>query len=237
MHALVNSGADVIELGVPFSDPMADGPVIQRATEKAIQHGTGLRQVLAMVAEFRQRDKDTPVVLMGYLNPIEAMGGEAFAAAAKDSGVDGVLLVDLPPEEASDYDELLRGAGLDCIMLVAPTTSGVRRQRIIDAARGFIYYVSLKGITGSDALDTDSISATVAELKALAGGIPVGVGFGIKTPERAAAVASFADAVIIGSALVERLDATTSLAEAEAVISAFFTPIRKAMDEASKAAA
>lgn len=231
MHAMVANGADIIELGVPFSDPMADGPVIQKATEKAIAQGTGLRSVLDMVAEFRQRDSDTPVILMGYLNPIEAMGASQFVDRASECGVDGVLLVDLPPEEADDYDQLLIEAGLDTIMLVAPTTSAERRERICGQARGFIYYVSLKGITGADALDSDLIQAEVDSLKARAG-VPVGVGFGIKTPERAGQVATFADAVIIGSALVEQLDQASTPEQAVAVVERFFPPIRKAMDQA-----
>jgi tryptophan synthase alpha chain len=206
MHSLVEGGADVIELGVPFSDPMADGPVIQRASERALVHHTSLRDVLGMVHDFRQRDAATPVVLMGYLNPIEIMGYEAFATAAAAAGVDGVLTVDIPPEEGHGLLVALRATGVDTIYLVAPTSGPDRIARICDAASGFVYYVSLKGVTGAAHLQLDAVRAKLAEIRQHTR-LPVGVGFGIRDAETAAAVAGFADAVIVGSALVSRVEA------------------------------
>jgi tryptophan synthase alpha chain len=204
MQALVEAGADLIELGVPFSDPMADGPVIQAAGERALAHGVALHHVLEMVNRFRRQDPDTPVLLMGYLNPIEAMGYDAFADAAAAAGVDGVLTVDLPPEESAELLSALDRTGLDPIFLTAPTTREDRLERIARAARGFIYYVSLKGVTGSDALDTASVSEKLAKLRAFTP-LPLGVGFGISTPEAAARVGALADGVVVGSALVRRV--------------------------------
>lgn len=201
MHGLVEAGADVIELGVPFSDPIGDGPVIQLACERALAHGTGLGHVLEMVREFRTRDTETPVVLMGYMNPIEVMGSRRFTEAAGDAGVDGVLIVDLPPEEMSELSGQLAEAGLDPIFLIAPTTTDARMRVICDHARGFVYYVSLKGVTGAGTLDVDGVSARVKMLHSMTG-LPVGVGFGISTPEKAAAMSGAADAVVVGSALV-----------------------------------
>lgn len=201
MHGLVEAGADVIELGVPFSDPIGDGPVIQLACERSLAHGTGLTHVLAMVREFRTRDADTPVVLMGYMNPIEVMGAGRFADTAAEAGVDGVLTVDLPPEEMGEFSGQLAEAGLDPIFLIAPTTTDARMQIICDHARGFVYYVSLKGVTGAGTLDTAGASARVNTLHSLTG-LPVGVGFGINTPDKAAAMSVVADAVVVGSALV-----------------------------------
>lgn len=206
MHALVAGGADVIELGVPFSDPMADGPVIQRASERALLHHMSLRDVLEAVKEFRRDDSHTPVVLMGYLNPIEVAGYATFASAAADAGVDGVLTVDLPPDEGHDLLQCLRGAGIDTIYLVAPTSGADRIARICSAASGFVYYVSLKGVTGAAHLDLGLVAEKVAQIRS-ATALPVGVGFGIKDAETAAAVARFADAVIIGSAVVGRVEA------------------------------
>lgn len=205
MHALVGAGADIVELGVPFSDPMADGPVIQRSSERALACGVSLRDVLGMVREFRRTDADTPVVLMGYLNPVETMGYEAFAAAAEEAGVDGVLTVDMPPEEAGELEGMLEGHGIDPVFLLAPTTTDERIDRIARAARGFIYYVSLKGVTGSDKLDVDSVAAKLQAIRRHTT-LPVGVGFGIRDAASAALVAPVSDAVIVGSALVSRME-------------------------------
>ncbi len=204
MHDLVAAGADVIELGVPFSDPMADGPVIQLACERALAHGISLQDVLSTVRTFRERDTSTTVVLMGYLNPIEAMGAERFAKSAGDAGVDGVLTVDLPPEESHDLASELKHAGLDSIYLAAPTTTDARLAEIAKAATGFIYYVSLKGVTGSTALDIDALSENLTRVRRHTR-LPLGVGFGIGTAAAAAAVARIADAVVVGSALVRKL--------------------------------
>ena len=201
MRAMVESGVDIIELGVPFSDPMADGPVIQAASERALKHHVGLRQVLDMVRAFRRDDHDTPVVLMGYLNPVEVMGYATFAAAAADAGVDGVLIVDLPPEESHDLLSALRDKHLDPIFLIAPTSNRERIERICAAASGFVYYVSLKGVTGAASLDVSAVAAKLNEIRA-ATELPVGVGFGIRDAHSAAQVAQVADAVIVGSALV-----------------------------------
>jgi tryptophan synthase alpha chain len=204
MHALVEAGADLIELGVPFSDPMADGPVIQAACERALEHHVSLHNVLDMVREFRTTDSDTPIVLMGYLNPIEAWGYEDFARTARDAGVDGVLTVDMPPEEADALTEVLRAAGMDAIFLLAPTSSDQRIRKVSESASGFVYYVSFKGVTGADRLDVDAVAARLDELRRHTG-LPLGVGFGIRDPESAAQVSRIADAVVVGSALVGRI--------------------------------
>jgi tryptophan synthase alpha chain len=204
MHALVESGADLIELGIPFSDPMADGPVIQKAAERALEYNVSLRDVLQMVAEFRRRDAVTPVLLMGYLNPVEVMGYEAFAAEASDAGVDGVLIVDLPPEEGGEILPLLYAHQIDPVFLIAPTSDTSRIQKICDASRGYVYYVSLKGITGAGHLDLDSVAQKVSEIREITQ-LPIGVGFGIKDAATAAAMGEVADAVIVGSAIVSRI--------------------------------
>lgn len=204
MHTLVDAGADLIELGIPFSDPMADGPVIQRASERALAQGVKPADVFAMVREFRRRDPHTPVIVMGYLNLIEAYGYERWVEAAVDAGIDGEIVVDLPPEEAGELKTCMAGRGLDLIFLVAPTTAPERIELICDAARGFVYYVSLTGVTGAATLDDRGVEAHIEEIKARAQ-LPVGVGFGIKDAASAAAIARFADAVIVGSALVERV--------------------------------
>lgn len=204
MHRLVEAGADVIELGVPFSDPMADGPVIQGASERALARGVTPSDVINMVAEFRQRDADTPVVLMGYLNLIEAFGYERWVDAAAAAGVDGEIVVDLPPEEAGELKALMDDRGLDLIFLAAPTTTPERLDVICGAARGFLYYVSLTGVTGAATLDDRDVKAHIDELKARSR-LPVGVGFGIRDAASAAAIGRIADAVIVGSALVERI--------------------------------
>jgi tryptophan synthase alpha chain len=230
MHAMAAAGADVIELGVPFSDPMADGPVIQRASERALAHHVSLHGVFDMVREFRRRDSATPVVLMGYLNPVEAMGYGVFAAAAAAAGIDGVLTVDLPPEEAAGLLGALEGCELDPIFLVAPTSTPERLRRISAAARGFIYYVSLKGVTGATHLDVESVRGKVAQLRAFTE-LPIGVGFGIRDAASAAAVADVADAVVIGSALVKIIEEAGEDADDIARgISARLEEIRRAID-------
>jgi len=206
MHALVEAGADLLELGVPFSDPMADGPTIQAACERALVHHVGLHDVLDMVRSFRDRDNDTPVVLMGYLNPVEVMGYEKFAAAALEAGVDGVLTVDLPPEEGHDLVEALKSRQLDPIFLAAPTSSDQRIQQMSASGGGFLYYVSFKGVTGANRLDVQAVKDKLVQIRASTE-LPVGVGFGIRDAETAAQVAAFSDAVVVGSALVNRIAA------------------------------
>lgn len=205
MHALVEGGADIIELGVPFSDPMADGPTIQRSSERALRHGVSLRRVLAMVEAFRKTDASTPIVLMGYANPIEAMGLETFARDAVNAGVDGVLTVDYPPEEAQDYVATLRRHGLDTIFLLSPTTPEARIEAVARQASGFIYYVSLKGVTGAAHLDIAEVAARLPAIRKRTG-LPVGVGFGIRDAVTARRVAEVADAVIIGSRIVQEIE-------------------------------
>lgn len=205
MHTLVNSGADIIELGVPFSDPMADGPVIQRASERALLHHTSLHDVLDMVRKFRETNTDTPVVLMGYLNPIEIMGYDVFAEAAASAGVDGVLTVDIPPEEGSEFIPAMKTHGVDPIYLLAPTSTDERIRRITTSASGFVYYVSLKGVTGAASLDVAAAGEKLSRIRATTD-LPVGVGFGIKDAETAAAMGKVADAVVVGSAIVSRVE-------------------------------
>ena len=228
MHALVQAGADVIELGVPFSDPMADGPVIQHASERAIAKGVGLAQVLGWVSEFRQRDADTPIVLMGYLNPIEIHGYGRFAAEATAAGVDGVLVVDCPLEESAVLQPL-RDAGLQQILLAAPTTAPARMAQLCGAAEGFLYYVSFAGITGAGHLSTRDIAARVADIRSRAKA-PVAVGFGVRDARSARDIAGFADAVVIGSALVERLSGAATADEIATRARDFLQPIRTALD-------
>ena len=228
MHALVAAGADLIELGVPFSDPMADGPVIQHASERAIASGVGLTDVLGWVAGFRQQDADTPIVLMGYLNPVETLGYERFAQEAVQAGVDGVLLVDCPLEESAVLQPL-RDAGLQQILLAAPTTEPGRMARLCGAAEGFLYYVSFAGITGAAHLSTSDVAAHVAGLREHTR-VPVAVGFGIRDAASAKAIAGCADAVVIGSALVERLAGAKGAGEIAARAHAFLAPIREALD-------
>jgi len=205
-EALVEAGADIIELGVPFSDPMADGPVIQLACERALEHNIRLVDVLDMVREFRQKDNVTPVVLMGYLNPVEVLGYENFATQAADAGVDGVLTVDLPPEEAGEFGEILKAKGLDCIYLLAPTTTDQRIEHICNSGSGYVYYVSVKGVTGSASLDVQAV-ADKLDLVRKHTDMPIGVGFGISTAESARAVSEVADGVIVGSVLVKQIAA------------------------------
>ncbi len=230
MHGLVAGGADIIELGVPFSDPMADGPVIQRASERALDRGVRLADVLELVKRFRQRDADTPVVLMGYLNPVEVMGYERFADAAADVGVDGALVVDLPPEEAATLRIPLSAHGLDLIFLLAPTTTDERARRICAEASGYLYYVSLKGVTGAGNLQIDSVAGRVAALRAITD-LPIGVGFGIADRESATAVARVSDGVVIGSALVRRIEElSASGGDVAGGLQAFLADIRAGLD-------
>jgi tryptophan synthase alpha chain len=235
MRALVGAGADVIELGVPFSDPMADGPVIQRASERALARHVGLKDVLATVAAFRREDDRTPVVLMGYANPIEAMGAQAFADRARDAGVDGVLVVDYPPEEAAEFAALLGTRGIAPIFLVAPTTPESRVAAIAKLARGYVYYVSLKGVTGAGHLDTAEVARKLAEVRRHVA-LPVGVGFGIRDAASAKAVGAVADAVVIGSRLIQEIEAGPE-ETAAARAGAWLAGIRSALDSLSKRAA
>lgn len=228
LHALAASGADVIELGMPFSDPMADGPTIQHASERALAAGVTLERLLGWVREFRQTDTDTPIVLMGYLNTVEVHGYARFAEAAVAVGVDGVLLVDCPIEEAA-VAEPLRAAGLHQIWLAAPTTSPQRLAALCQAASGFLYYVSVAGITGSHGLSIESIAERVAGIRRQAGA-PVAVGFGIRHAEQARAIAGFADGVVIGSALVEHLAGAVDAADVTERVRGFLAPIRAALD-------
>ena len=231
MHAMVDAGADIIELGVPFSDPMADGPVIQLACERALAHNTSTRDVLAMVKAFRETNTDTPVVLMGYLNPVEVMGYEAFAEAAADAGVDGVLLVDLPPEEALEVKPVMDAHGLDMIFLVAPTTSDARIKLIGEAGSGYLYYVSLKGVTGSATLNVDEVASRVETIRNLAQ-LPIGVGFGIKDAESAQAVSRVADGVVVGSALVNQIAENKDTPDAiNDAVGGILSAMRNAMDQ------
>jgi len=228
MHALVDAGADLIELGIPFSDPMADGPVIQHANERALARGVGLARILDWVREFRTRDAKTPVVLMGYLNPIAIHGIERFAREARESGVDGVLLVDCPVEEI-DSTTAIHEAGLSRIFLAAPTTAEARLTAICAAAEGFLYYVSFAGITGADRISMDDVRTRVAAIKREAA-TPVAVGFGVRDATSAVAIGAIADAVVIGSALVDRLAGSKDSADASARARAFLAPIRSALD-------
>ncbi|MDX1803293.1 MAG: tryptophan synthase subunit alpha [Alcanivorax sp.] len=231
MHAMVEAGADIIELGVPFSDPMADGPVIQLACERALAHNTSTRDILEMVRQFRETDAQTPVVLMGYLNPVEVMGYENFASAASQAGVDGVLLVDLPPEEALEVKPVMDAAGLDMIFLVAPTTSDARIKLIGEAGAGYLYYVSLKGVTGSATLNVEEVAGRVETIRNLAK-LPIGVGFGIKDADSAQAVSRVADGVVVGSALVNQVAAHQDQPEAiNGAVSGILAAMRKAMDQ------
>ncbi|MCO5054802.1 tryptophan synthase subunit alpha [Thermomonas sp.] len=228
MHALVQAGADVIELGVPFSDPMADGPVIQRSSERALARGAGLRYVLDCVRDFRARDATTPVVLMGYLNPIEIHGMDTFAADAAEAGVDGVLLVDLPPEEAGAYRRALSERGVALISLAAPTTPAERMARLCEQAQGYLYYVSYAGVTGAAQLDAADVGQHLREVQSQAR-VPVFAGFGIRDADSAAAVALHADGVVVGSALVSAMNAADP-ATAAVQAGNFLRPLRAALD-------
>ncbi|AEG68759.1 tryptophan synthase subunit alpha [Ralstonia solanacearum] len=228
MHALVKGGANVIELGVPFSDPMADGPVIQRASERALAKKIGLRTVLDYVRAFRATDKTTPVVLMGYANPIERMGIDAFAKAASEAGVDGVLVVDYPPEECEAFARTMRATGIDPIFLLAPTSTEARIAQIARVASGYLYYVSLKGVTGAATLDLDSVAARIPQIRQHAR-LPVGVGFGIRDAATARAIGGVADAVVIGSRIVQLLEEAPR-EQAVQCLTDFIADIRRALD-------
>jgi tryptophan synthase alpha chain len=229
MRVLVEAGADVIELGVPFSDPMADGPTIQRASERALARGMTLRKVLGLVAEFRRNDARTPVVLMGYANPIEAMGLEAFAAAAAAAGVDGVLVVDYPPEEAETFGAAMKAHGMDPIFLLAPTSTAARIAQVAEIASGYVYYVSLAGVTGSGALNVEAVAEKLPMIRERTG-LPVGVGFGIRDAATAARIARFADAVVVGSRIIEEIERSTA-ETACANVGALVADIRRGVDE------
>jgi len=227
--AMAEAGADVIELGVPFSDPMADGPVIQRAGERALKHGIGLRHVLAYVREFRARNVTTPLVLMGYANPVERYGLDAFVADAAEAGVDGVLIVDYPPEECEEFAAKLRARNMDAIFLLAPTSTEARMAQVGQLASGYVYYVSLKGVTGAGHLDTGAVAEAVPRIRRHVS-VPVGVGFGIRDGATARAVADVSDAVVIGSKLVELLERQP--ADNVALTgAAFIRDIRAALDK------
>ena len=228
MHTLVAGGADVIELGVPFSDPMADGPTIQRASERALKNGMTLRGVLAMVAEFRKQDAATPVVLMGYGNPIEAMGWEPFAARCAEAGVDGVLTVDFPPEESHEAFEHLQRHDIAPIFLLAPTTTEARIAQVAQLARGYVYYVSLKGVTGAGNLDIAGIAEKMPQLRRHIT-LPIGVGFGIRDGETARRIADISDAVVIGSRIVQEIENATPGALLDNVRN-FVAGVRAALD-------
>ncbi|MFN2644718.1 MAG: tryptophan synthase subunit alpha [Burkholderiales bacterium] len=228
LGGLVEAGCDIIELGVPFSDPMADGPVIQRSGERALKHGVGLGDVLRMVAEFRKSDSATPIVLMGYANPIEAMGVERFAAEAKRSGIDGVIVVDYPPEECAEFSALMKGNDIDPIFLLAPTSTAKRIDEVGRCGSGYLYYVSLRGVTGAAHLDLSDVAARIPKIRA-ATRLPIGVGFGIRDAESARRVAETADAVVIGSRLIQEIESGPA-ADAVARVKSFLRPIREALD-------
>jgi len=230
MHELVKAGADIIELGVPFSDPMADGPAIQRSSERALKYGVSLKDVLTMVEDFRKSDRNTPVVLMGYANPIEAMGYDIFTARAKQCGVDGVLTVDYPPEESAEWVRHLESQQLDAIFLLSPTPPEARSEQVAQLARGYIYYVSLKGVTGALNLDLRDVANKLAQLRSHVS-IPIGVGFGIRDRATAKAVAKLADGVVVGSRIVEEIENSTS-AEVLTNVYQLVRGLRTAVDEA-----
>jgi len=231
MHALAKAGADVIELGVPFSDPMADGPVIQRSSERALKHGVSLKDVLGYITEFRRNDAVTPVVVFGYANPIEAMGVERFADAARAAGADGALVVDYPPEEAQPLVKLLDARGLDTIFLLSPTTTDERLGQVAKLGRGYLYYVSLRGVTGAAHIDLADVAARVKHVRGFVK-LPVGVGFGIRDAQGARAIGAVADAVVIGSALIQEIEKSPR-DQVAAKVGQFLSPIREALDSLS----
>lgn len=228
MHALVEGGADVLELGVPFSDPMAEGPVIQRACERALKFGIGMQDVLGYVREFRKTNQSTPVVLMGYANPIERMGAEAFVANCRDAGADGAIVVDYPPEECEEFAAQMRAAGLDLIFLLAPTSTPARIAQVARVGSGFCYYVSLKGVTGAGHIDTADVARRVAAIREHVT-LPVGVGFGIRDAATAKALSEVADAVVIGSRIIQELE-NTPREQAVDAVRTFVSGIRNALD-------
>ena len=230
MHAMVEAGVDVIELGVPFSDPVADGPVIQLASERALEHKMSLRRVLAIAAEFRKTNQHTPVVLMGYANPIEAMGYEDFANAAQRADIDGVLTVDLPPEEAEECAALLKARDIDPIFLLAPNSGDERVKKMDTAGSGYIYYVSLKGVTGAGHLDIADVEAKLSRIRANTH-LPVAIGFGVKDAQTAKTVANLGDGVVIGSALISKIEANLDDPDrAKKEIVELLVAMRQAMD-------
>jgi tryptophan synthase alpha chain len=228
MRGLVEAGCDILELGVPFSDPMADGPVIQRSSERALKHGVGLGDVLGMVRDFRHQNSQTPLVLMGYANPIEAMGVEKFVREAKAAGVDGVIVVDYPPEECVQFAALARQAGIDPIFLLAPTSTDQRIQEVARVGSGYLYYVSLRGVTGAGHIDLADVAAHIPKIRA-ATQLPIGVGFGIRDAESARRVAQTADAVVIGSRIIQEIE-DAGAGQAVARVKALLRPIREALD-------
>ncbi|MQQ99379.1 tryptophan synthase subunit alpha [Glaciimonas soli] len=229
MHALVAGGANILELGVPFSDPMAEGPVIQRACERALKFNVSLHDVFGYVRAFRQTDTTTPVVLMGYANPLERMGVDAFIAAAKEAGVDGTIVVDYPPEECEEFAQKMQAHDMDCIFLLAPTSTDERIKQVATIGGGFTYYVSLKGVTGSANINIDEVSERIAAIHQHVK-LPIGVGFGIRDAATAKAVAKVADAVVIGSRIIQELE-NTPREQAVAAVQTFISGIRRALDE------
>ena len=234
MHAMVEAGADIIELGTPFSDPMADGPVIQLAAERSLKHNTSMHDVFSLVSEFRKKDDKTPIIVMGYLNPIEVMGYQSFAQQAAACGIDGVITVDMPPEEAEEYVPALKSQGLDPIFLLAPTSTTARIKKLVGVASGFVYYVSLKGVTGAATLDVSSVEKKLAEIRQFID-LPLGVGFGISGAKSAASVASCSDAVVVGSVIVKKMTLNDGNTEQERTIiikeiSDILSAMRSAMD-------
>jgi tryptophan synthase alpha chain len=228
MRGLVEAGSDIIELGVPFSDPMADGPVVQRSGERALKHGVGLNDVLGLVKKFRETDKTTPIVLMGYANPIEAMGTEKFAAAAKVAGIDGVIVVDYPPEECLEFSALMKRNDIDPIFLLAPTSTKKRIDEVARSGSGYLYYVSLRGVTGAANIDLSDVASHIPQIRK-ATKLPIGVGFGIRDAESARRVAQTADAVVIGSRIIQEIE-NGRPEDAVARVKNFLKPIRQALD-------
>ncbi len=229
LHALVESGADILELGVPFSDPMAEGPVIQRANERALKYNVGMQDVLGYVREFRKTDPNTPIVLMGYANPIERMGVDRFVTEAKAAGADGAIVVDYPPEEATEFAAKLKAQDMDLIFLLAPTSTEQRIRQVAQISSGFSYYVSLRGVTGAGHIDTVEVASRLAAIREHVK-LPIGVGFGIRDGETAKAVASVSDAVVIGSRIIQELE-NTPKEQAVPAVKTFLSAIRKALDE------
>ncbi len=229
LHALVQSGADILELGVPFSDPMAEGPVIQRANERALKFNVGMHDVLDYVREFRKTNQHTPVVLMGYANPIERMGVDRFVSESKAAGVDGAIVVDYPPEEAAEFAQKLKAQDMDLIFLLAPTSTEQRIRQVSQISSGFSYYVSLRGVTGAGHIDTVEVASRLAAIREHVK-LPIGVGFGIRDGATAKAVASVSDAVVIGSRIIQELE-NTPKEKAVAAVSDFLSGIRAAIDE------
>ena len=228
LHALAGAGCDILEIGVPFSDPMADGPAIQRSSERALRKGVGLKDVLGLVREFRTKDAVTPIVLMGYANPIEAMGVGAFVSASAAAGVDGVIVVDYPPEECVEFAELCGKNGIDQVFLLAPTSTDARIGEVARVGRGFLYYVSLKGVTGAGHIDTSDVAAHLPKIRA-ASKLPIGVGFGIRDAASAKAIAQVADAVVMGARIIEEIE-SAGPEHAVRRVAELIRPIRAALD-------